>query len=1193
MLGIRRAAAAGQATKADRGVGLSGRLGGRNVECRVPRPVPKVPPPPVSAVPRPARSIHRPAIGAGKGAVTKDAARQSAGAGRLEPGSADETDAQHRKRHPKFVALCGRCTYDKNRVSLEKSYGSYDTPGAPAGHRTVWAAPRPARMGGRWGVGCVVCARLCGANLDLFAEDRRSGRAKRKAAKRGPQYANTKWSRFEIVEPDQIAVRGFRQHQETAQHRRAIRALHAPPEAAESVVLSPDDEELFRGAVPQPSDWLEAWSASRNVVSFLQAEKQSTVTSFLVGPRSKTKGRRVFAAMIRVMSMVMRLKKKVQLRRASAISVGLDDRGPYRLITFRCDTPCPEGSDAQQAWSGWASGCLGVLRRGGTAKTKTLEDCDDDYSKSMADSVVRAFERVATGIDGVVDENSVRWMLNSVRIGVADGAAPAQKCLRFLACGPMRNMLVIGRDLAHALRIATRDSLLAVKEFEEWWADVFDAQHALIPAIQNSEEWTEKLQLCQKAVLGCRGEQGAGLKVVAKCLQFAKQRFDSVATPLRQFCCLLVAIAMLLAHTTSDHRVKAPVRERARRRLHELPKHVLTAGMCASYAEEAIRFVRLFDKGHHDPARSWSQLSEFSERMRLLFIEGHIWGVSTDLVVGPGSSNEKTLLEIALQEAKNAPTIYYDNGRVLRLFQRPSKEEQQALQTSVCKVTSTMLDRVDVELSLENGLMLFTALDLHRWRQAFLSGSRGDSCKLDILRRHLRRCMSLWRVDSDAAAAQMEGVVAKLVQDNRTDIDANKIDDYRTVWVAALRPQFGPSIGGRVQELIRIYMAALDGTCGVERDLGHLSKVLLAHLGPLDQDGQSLSHCVEVLLDGPTRADEVAKQPGVEESRRSPGSLLLLPTELSRDCVRLWSETHGRRFLVYQPSLALRRKSGARSGTMAAVLRGVKRATDNVVKQAQQANGCDRTVLGVARAELIRGGRGVKESKKMKDFTSLTSKKRQRLTELGATRSITRASHQNPYTVGVFNPTRRLRRGTVLTATPKPDLLAPSIEPRNGIIVVANCCAGDLPATPGYEILTLGRTSSDADALQQLMRAQVIVWDATWQLDGTPQAQHLISAIVAIGLGKAALARPRWRGPRPHTSSALVHYLPAASQVVAKIMLVGELVCKHGAARGRKWRIVSDAAGDAKKLDTLLAVRDFLRSSRRVYTRRTGMITDW
>ena len=278
---------------------------------------------------------------------------------------------------------------------------------------------------------------------------------------------------------------------------------------------------------------------------------------------------------------------------------------------------------------------------------------------------------------------------------------------------------------------------------------------------------------------------------------------------------------------------------------------------------------------------------------------------------------------------------------------------------------------------------------------------------------------------------------------------------------------------------------------------------------------------------------------------------------------------------------------------MAAVLRGVKRATDNVVKQAQQANGCDRTVLGVARAELIRGGRGVKESKKMKDFTSLTSKKRQRLTALGAARSITRASHQNPYTVGVFNPTRKLRRGAALTATPKPDLLAPSIEPRNGIIVVANCCARDLPATPGYEILTPGRTSSDADALQQLMRAQVIVWDATWQLDGTPQAQHLISAIVAIGLGKAALARPRWRGPRPHTSSALVHYLPAASQVVAKIMLVGELVCKHGAARGRKWRIVSDAAGDAKKLDTLLAVRDFLRSSRRVYTRRTGMITDW
>merc|ERR1712026_215015 len=214
-------------------------------------------------------------------------------------------------------------------------------------------------------------------------------------------------------------------------------------------------------------------------------------------------------------------------------------------------------------------------------------------------------------------------------------------------------LMTLNLVLLTVVMVVMLTMLVMASVFEEWWADVFDTQHALIPAIQNSEEWTEKLQLCQKAVLGCRGEQGAGLKVVAKCLQFAKQRFDSVATPMRQFCCLLVALAMLLAYVTSDHRVKADVRARARHRLEEMPKHVLRAGLCASYAEEGICFVRAFDKAHHDPARTWTELQEFAERMRLLFLEGHIWGAQADAVGSLGS--EKTLVEIVLDEAKNAP----------------------------------------------------------------------------------------------------------------------------------------------------------------------------------------------------------------------------------------------------------------------------------------------------------------------------------------------------------------------------------------------------------------------------------------------------------------------------------------------------------------------------------------------------------
>ena len=986
--------------------------------------------------------------------------------------------------------------------------------------------------------------------------------------------------------------------------------MHAPPDVVQRVFLSDADEELFRGAVPQPQHWVEAWSVSQSVVSFRQAEKQGIVMNWLSGRRGVAAGRKAFAAMIRVMSLVVRLKKRARLRAASAISIGLDDRGAYRLITYRCDTPCPEDS---KDWTGWASGCLGVLRRGGAASAKTLENSDDDYSKAMADSIVLAFRRVATGTDGVCDEDAATWMMQNVRIGVADGHAAAQKCLRFLACGRMPNMLVIVRDFAHAVRIATRDPLLAVGEFEAWWTDVFDSKFALIPAIQNSEEWTEKLLLCQRAVLGSRGEQGAGLKVVAKCLQFAKQRFDSVSTPMAQFCCLLVAIAMLLAATVSDHRAQAQVRERARRRLQELPSHILTAGLCSSYAEEGIRFVRVFDKSHHDPARTWKQLMEFTSRMRLLFLEGHIWSANDvaasqsdgDGGVGESGSQEtgKTLLEIVLHEAKNAPTIYYDDdGRVLRLFRRATVEEQRSLQTSVHQVTQVMLDRLEVELSLDNAIVLFTALDLSRWRQAFLSGRRGDSSQLDALRRHSRRLLAVWRLDSDATMAQLEGVVAKLVQDNRAAIDDGKVEDYRAIWVQALRPNFGRSVT-RVQELVRIYMAALDGTCGVERDLGALTRVLQAHSGPVDEDGQTISHCVEVLLDGPVDKTEVATRPEVGESGCAAGDVLLLPTEFARQCVRLWSDLHGRRFLIYKPNTA-GTKRPLQAGTMASVIRGVASRTESILKRAREGNGADTTVLGVPRGQLIKPGRGVGvSSKKLEKFVSLTATKKQKLTVLAEARTLTRRTHRNPFSVGVLNPNQKLRRGRAFTASPKPPQLAPKIEPRNGVILVASCSSEAVPATPGYQILTPARAPSAAAALQQLMRAQIIVWDATWQLDGTVVAQHLISAIVAIGLGKAVLCRPRWRGPRPHTSSSLVQYLPAARQVKAKLALVGELgskhtaVCsalRHVAERGTQWTIVSDAAAaePATKLATLTEVRDFLQRSRRVYTSRRGVVTD-
>ena len=124
--------------------------------------------------------------------------------------------------------------------------------------------------------------------------------------------------------------------------------------------------------------------------------------------------------MVRVMGLTMRARKLRLLKNASSIAIGLDDRGSYRLITFRCNTEPGEhvGMFPAKDWQGWASGCLGVLRRGGSPSSKTLADLDNDYSQDMAKSVVLAIQRLTIPPEtGLHDETLTGVICRKVRTG--------------------------------------------------------------------------------------------------------------------------------------------------------------------------------------------------------------------------------------------------------------------------------------------------------------------------------------------------------------------------------------------------------------------------------------------------------------------------------------------------------------------------------------------------------------------------------------------------------------------------------------------------------------------------------------------------------------------------------------------------------------------------------------------------------
>jgi len=153
-------------------------------------------------------------------------------------GDVSESDTQHRKRHPEFRPDCPRCVYSEWRSRWEKSYGSYRH--EVHGHKavTVWLAPRLARLGGLWAVGCLFCAHWAQRQADLKTAAKTSMIAVAKRG-RGPRDGNTKWARFEVRSITQVAMRGISQHAQTLMHRKATRAYFTPELAPQMSLLAP------------------------------------------------------------------------------------------------------------------------------------------------------------------------------------------------------------------------------------------------------------------------------------------------------------------------------------------------------------------------------------------------------------------------------------------------------------------------------------------------------------------------------------------------------------------------------------------------------------------------------------------------------------------------------------------------------------------------------------------------------------------------------------------------------------------------------------------------------------------------------------------------------------------------------------------------------------------------------------------
>ena len=283
--------------------------------------------------------------------------------------------------------------------------------------------------------------------------------------------------------------------------------------------------------------------------------------------------------MIQIMGWVVWSQRLKALQEADSISISVDDRADFRVVRYRCSyssrdafqaavapaVPAVQSLRSSSKLEEWCEmeplvveGILGVMRTSGNLPTNTFDSHNADKSEKMAESIVEALRLACQDIDGQLNDDTLGKICSRVRHYASDQGTSAHKAGELLSCrAELPNLLWISCDMAHQVRIAAKDPLHANEEFEKQWERLFNKRHALIPDIQNSEVWKSRLIAAQKAVLAsnspsCPSCPSCPLDKVLHTFSFAKQRFDSTATPMMKYCCLLRAIALLCAMQAAD-----------------------------------------------------------------------------------------------------------------------------------------------------------------------------------------------------------------------------------------------------------------------------------------------------------------------------------------------------------------------------------------------------------------------------------------------------------------------------------------------------------------------------------------------------------------------------------------------------------------------------------------------------------------
>ena len=570
-------------------------------------------------------------------------------------------------------------------------YGSFGHDARGRRERVVWFSERPARLGGEWAVGCLICA----AMLWRLSSEPGAG------AKSARKVLSTRMGRFEVRSLNSMQASVIAQHANATCHKKAVAMWLQPGDPVRIALQStPEDDALLRGGVPQPVDWLRTWRALRTPASFEAAAAAAETEHFICSMRQRVVQPRGLVAMATIQSEVVRERKRAVLGAAWSITLNLDDMEDHRYLRYKCDD---EGGSMGH------SGLLGLTRHTGHATGKELEDFMDDASREMMEVTLRIIKSFCTDIHGEFDDCLYNHICLHTRTMNPDGCASVQKCCVLLKNSAMPNIVYVGRDPAHIIRRSVELPVQTHERFRKQWSRIFDGKTALIPSIQNSHQSRALFQAAQQRVLDIDGTIG-GLTHILRHWSYAKHRHESCADPRGKYACMYVPVALFLGAIAADTRREKPVRERASDALAEMcAADAFQSGLNADYSCRALDFLRLFDVDDHDPSLTWAQKSAYKKAGNTLFVEGFVLCETDD-------HTRKSFAQIALEQCEATREFQYGD-RVKVLSNQKSPSECRAVMRDMAVVVEASHARLDAELHDTDVNICLGCFNLSAWRE--------------------------------------------------------------------------------------------------------------------------------------------------------------------------------------------------------------------------------------------------------------------------------------------------------------------------------------------------------------------------------------------------------------------------------------------------------------------------------------------